>query len=63
MWFINARSHCTGSCVLGKPSISLGLFRLPAGLPAPFLRPPHPFRDLIDFVMGDFFPSMRNRAV
>ena len=38
---ISANSHTNGSSVAGKPLINLALLRLPAGLPAPCLRPPH----------------------
>ena len=50
----SAKSHFAGQSVMGRPSIRRGLLRLPAGRPAPVLRPPQPV-ELDCFSMPDFF--------
>ena len=54
VWLTSAKSHFAGQSVMGRPSIRRGLLRLPAGLPAPFLRPPQPV-ELDCFAMPFFF--------
>jgi len=54
VWLTSAKSHFAGQSVVGRPCTSTGRLRAPAGLPAPFLRPPQPV-ELDCFSIPDFF--------